>query len=208
MDEDNNQRTYQETESAASNGSDKQMKGPLLYIALAVAFLALIGLAFLLLTRQTGDEITTEAPIVEEVPQPESSVVASSIVVADEVLIASATLTAGGFISVHEDADGTIGDSIGVSNFLLPGNYSDISISLTREAVEGEALYIMLIADDGDGVFGYPATDNFAFDQSGIPIGSVIIVSLSEPVEEEEEVVEKEEVIEEEVEEKAEEVVE
>jgi hypothetical protein len=192
MDEDNNQANSQGAESAASSGEDKSTKGPMLYLALAVAFLALIGLAFFLFSRQETEEVATEITDAEELFQAENSVTPSNVITDDGLFIAEATLAQNGFISVHEAEEGSIGDSIGVSNFLLAGNYSNVYIPLTREAVEAENLYVMIIADDGDGVFGYPATDDFAYDQLGIPVGSVITVSLSEPFEEEEEAVEEE----------------
>ncbi len=58
-----------------------------------------------------------------------------------------------GFVVIHQDAAGKPGTILGSSRLLGTGSSEAIEITLSRESKNGEALYAMLHADDGDGKF-------------------------------------------------------
>lgn len=79
------------------------------------------------------------------------------------VFIESVTLNSNGYVVVHKDKDGDLGDIIGVSKLLLPGTTDNFLMNINEEVTEGDSLFAVVHLDDGDGVFGAsldaPATD-------------------------------------------------
>lgn len=99
-----------------------------------------------------------------EAPSPSSdsaglAVGQNSIYVADQapkrdVSVAVVRLQRPGFVAVHEDAAGTTGGILGVSERLPAGETQNPGpIQLSRLTQDRETLYVMLHFDDGDGVF-------------------------------------------------------
>ncbi len=90
---------------------------------------------------------------------------ANLVTVADQIAtnsakIGSAALTEGGYVVIHEAApDGTPGGVIGYSNYFEPGNYSNLTIRLTKSVKKGDTLFAMLHSDDGDKTYGFPDED-------------------------------------------------
>jgi len=71
----------------------------------------------------------------------------------DSIVVDSAWLGQGGYIAVHADADGAPGSVIGVSDLLVAGNNTGVSVALDRASQSGEALYAVVHVDNGDGIF-------------------------------------------------------
>lgn len=104
----------------------------------------------------------TQQPTVQTPTPP--AVPSNSISVSDQpagqaVIIETANLKESGYAVIHEDAKGSPGKVIGNSDALKTGSYDNLSVNLTRTAKEGEVLYAMLHADDGDGTYGFPDED-------------------------------------------------
>lgn len=83
-----------------------------------------------------------------------------------------------GFVVIHEDAAGTPGGILGASSVLPAGETNNpASIALSRVTRDGETLYAMIHADDGDGVFD-AIKDKPALDPVGaLPVMMIIMVS-------------------------------
>lgn len=73
--------------------------------------------------------------------------------VAGQVAVLSAALKENGYVVVHKEENGKPGRIIGMSKMLVPGLYSNRTVSLTEGVAPGEVLYAMLHVDNGDGVF-------------------------------------------------------
>ena len=202
MDEENNQTTESQPVSSSASDEKSSSKKAIIFVVVAVVIAALFAL-FIFMSQsqkpQVTDEALTETEEVQEALQPQDSVTTGNIIGNDQVYVVSATLTNPGFVSVHEQEDELPGDVIGASTYLLPGTYSDLYITLTRDLIDGETIYIVLLADDGDGILGFPLPDQPVLNEMGSVVGDIIVVSLDE--EAEEKVEEEEEIIEEETEE-------
>jgi hypothetical protein len=74
-------------------------------------------------------------------------------VTAGKVIILSAALKENGYVVIHKEEKGKPGPIIGVSNMIAPGLYSNRSVVLTEGVAQGDILYAMLHADNGDGIF-------------------------------------------------------
>lgn len=70
------------------------------------------------------------------------------------VMIEEAIIEKASFIVIHEeDEDGNPGSVIGKSSLLLPGTRQNVSITLDRDAKDGETLIAMMHTDNGDSTF-------------------------------------------------------
>ncbi len=95
----------------------------------------------------------------------------------NNVFISRAVLVDGGYVVIHREEDGGVGEVIGVSEFIPAGMKENFLIDLTEEIVEGDVLFAMLHTDDGDGVFALD-DDLPTVDADGnIVMTSFIIVS-------------------------------
>ena len=83
-----------------------------------------------------------------------------------------------GFVVIYQDAGGTPGAVLGVSNLLPAGETEDAApIILSRTTADGEVLHAMLHLDDGDGQFD-AVVDQPARDPVGEgPVAMEVIVS-------------------------------
>jgi len=70
----------------------------------------------------------------------------------DSVSISSVTLGAAGWIAIHEDRDGGLGNILGAGWFPA-GTSEGAEIELLRATVPGAAYYAVLRSDDGDREF-------------------------------------------------------
>ncbi len=69
------------------------------------------------------------------------------------VVIESAEIKTPSFISVHESITLAPAQSIGHSGLLPAGSYTDIPVTLSQSMLPGYRYIVLLMADDGDGVF-------------------------------------------------------
>lgn len=82
------------------------------------------------------------------------------------VNVGFAIFAEGGYVVIHEDNEGKPGAIVGNSTMMSEGESRDFEILLSRESVDGEALYAMLHSDNNDGVFN-PAEDSPIKDDQG-----------------------------------------
>lgn len=66
----------------------------------------------------------------------------------------NATLVKGGFVVIHEALGVTApGPVVGPSDYLEPGTYSEMRITLPRDLEEDQDYFALLFVDDGDEVY-------------------------------------------------------
>lgn len=106
-----------------------------------------------------------------------NAIYVSEQVPARTIVVAVAKLARPGFVVIHEDANGAPGKILGVSTLLPAGETSDVPLTLSRLAADGETLYAMLHLDGGDGAFDL-ARDQPARDAAtGEPVAMIFTVS-------------------------------
>ncbi|MEM1348672.1 MAG: hypothetical protein AAGI01_08970, partial [Myxococcota bacterium] len=100
---------------------------------------------------------------------------------ANQVVVASVVSVGPGFVVLHEeDGAGVIGDAIGFEG-VSDGDSADVTVSLERDAVDGETLYAMLYVDAGaEGIYEFPGPDAPALDAGGVVIASPFVVSVED----------------------------
>ncbi|MBI4121252.1 MAG: hypothetical protein HY457_03285 [Parcubacteria group bacterium] len=91
------------------------------------------------------------------------------------VVVEHTTLPSGGYVAIHEDAEGVPGTIIGKSAYLSQGEINGLAVTLERPSVAGEVLYAVLLSDNGDQVLA-PEADAPMIDQAGNVIFSVFNV--------------------------------
>ncbi len=69
------------------------------------------------------------------------------------IFIESAFLLDGGYVVIHKDDEGNLGEIIGISEFLRAGANDNFLMDINEEVIEGDILFAMLHTDDGDEVF-------------------------------------------------------
>ena len=84
----------------------------------------------------------------------------------DLITVGFTQLTQDGYVVVHEDNEGAPGTILGSSELLASGRTDNFSVTLTRDAIEGETLYGMLHVDNGDNTFN-AALDTPVVDEGG-----------------------------------------
>lgn len=90
------------------------------------------------------------------------------------VIISELVLENGGFVVIHEDANGAPGTILGATPFLPAGRAQNIPVFLARKTQNNEILYAMLYADNRDARFN--ASDDAPIrDQQG----NIIMQSFS-----------------------------
>jgi hypothetical protein len=101
----------------------------------------------------------------------------------DEVTIARTFYAQDGFIVIHEqDNTGGPGDVLG--NAPLPAGYNaDVTVTLSRDIVDGETLFAMLHTDAGNpGVYEFPGPDGPVSDLDGEVITPPFVVNTPQPL--------------------------
>ena len=76
----------------------------------------------------------------------------------DNITVGFADIADGGYVVIHEVIEGKLAGIVGSRTFLESGESQNISVTLSRESVEGEELIAMLHNDNGDNIFN--ATDD------------------------------------------------
>jgi hypothetical protein len=102
---------------------------------------------------------TALAPGGEDSPSERIAYQVRTVYAGDEVLVEDIKLIIPGYFVIFVDDDGEIGEIVGNSYLLPPGEKEKLKIKLKRKLLEGEIIYIGLHSDDGDSVFEYPGPD-------------------------------------------------
>ncbi|MCB9729608.1 MAG: hypothetical protein H6746_14160 [Deltaproteobacteria bacterium] len=120
---------------------------------------------------------------VEPPPVPSVTVNAQTADPADQVVVAEVVSDGPGFIVIHEDdGSGTFGAVIGHAA-VADGSNADVTVTLDRDAVDGETLYAMLHTDAGTvGTYEFPGPDGPVMDGSGAVIAPPFVVTVAAPV--------------------------
>lgn len=180
-----------------SNHSDdkKSSQNKIIRILFIIALIALfLALIINLQNRQKSYlNISPES----ETPQTKCRIKASNIISNNQVHIESADIVSYSFLTVNEDADGSLGNLIGKSSLYKTGFYEDIFIALDRDVKAGEVLYVQIVADDGNQIYDYPDGDQLVLNESDSPIWATITVNLADEeggIEEAEDAIKEEEI--------------
>ena len=123
---------------------------------IGILLVAAIGVGTLALSGKNREPVPSEVASGETTPlvsESKDAVTVSDQSTGDSMTIDSATLEDGGYVVIHEDADGKPGAIIGSSTYLPAETSEDIQLPLNRFAEEGEMLYAMLHSDDGNNLF-------------------------------------------------------
>ena len=97
---------------------------------------------------------------------------------ANTVVVATVTSVGPGFIVIHADDGGAPGEVLG-NTAVNDGSNSDVSVTLSRDAVDGEVLYAMLHIDAGvQGTYEFPGPDVPATDADGDVITPSFTVTI------------------------------
>lgn len=97
-----------------------------------------------------------------------SELVAVKAQAAGMSVTARATFDAPGWVVVHEEREGTLGNVLGAA--WLPEGSNDIVVELLRGTVAGQTYHVVLYNDDGDKQFEYKGGDALLLDGSKQPI--------------------------------------
>lgn len=81
-----------------------------------------------------------------------NSVSVNDQIAGDRVLLETITLQSSGWVVVHEDMEGSLGNALGARRF-DPGTYADGYVELLRNTETDKLYYVVLYADDGDKEF-------------------------------------------------------
>jgi len=98
-----------------------------------------------------------------------SSVVVNNQPAGLRVVIDSVTLDSSGWVAIHEDIEGELGNILGAQRFDA-GTYKGL-VDLLRNTVEGGVYYAVLYTDDGDSMFDHKK-DALMANESGEAIKS------------------------------------
>lgn len=93
----------------------------------------------------------------------------------EDLNLNSIVLREGGYVAIHQDANGAPGNIIGTTEFLPEGEHENIDISLDREVGAGETLYAMIHTDDGDQVFNADQDDPLMDNGAPVMVSFMII---------------------------------
>lgn len=137
-----------------------------------LALLAVAGLS-----ACDGDDGT---PI--EALEPLVVVAGQTLIDPAQVVISQVDVPADGWLAIHEDTGaGSFDGPIGFAAVRAGSNH-DLTVTLSRDAVDGETLYAMLHVEAGEiGAFEFPGPDVPWFADGGAPIAPSFEVSVPLP---------------------------
>jgi len=115
------------------------------------------------------DDSDTNVIVIDKKVSSESSIVVKDQIAGLRVVIDSITLEGSGWVAVHEDVDGELGNILGAQRFDA-GTYKGL-VDLLRNTVEGGVYHAVLYSDDGDKVFDHKK-DFLLTDENGNTIES------------------------------------
>lgn len=145
------------------------MKFLLVAVVFGVAVIIVI-VAIISGTRGPGTQPTTTPPppVGQSTSQLSNAVEVTNQMATESVIIGKASLTNGGYVVIHEaTAQGAPGAVIGYTNYLNPGQYTNLEIMLRKQVKTGVTLFAMLHTDDGDKTYGFPDEDLPLGDSAG-----------------------------------------
>lgn len=127
-------------------------------VAGILALLVVFGLGYVVFLTPVSDGLGYRQV---EIPGSELAVTAhASLVFAD----ADVTMVQSGFITVHESMGSAPGAILGVSRYVEPGRYQDLSIAVDPPLAPGLSYVALLHVDDGDKAYeeqeDMPVTSN------------------------------------------------
>lgn len=134
-------------------------------------------------TNEAGDVVKATFTISVDVEAiaPEIRALAQAPNPADEVVVAFARSAGPGFVVVHEDASGEIGDALG-HVAVDTGEHTGLSVRLSREVRDRETLHAVLHVDDGEiGTYefdGNSGLDDPVLDPTGAVVASPFVVEV------------------------------
>ncbi|MGM0576558.1 MAG: DUF7282 domain-containing protein [Myxococcota bacterium] len=100
---------------------------------------------------------------------------------ADQVVVAEVVSDGPGWMVIHEDDGGAPGDVVGFEA-VDDGTNTDVTVTLDRDAVDGETLYAMLHIDAGTvGTYEFPGDDGPVL-VDGSPIAPPFVVTVDDGV--------------------------
>lgn len=143
---------------------------PTVVVLAIVAIIIVVLIVVFALKRPiyTPQPVSTTTPAAELTPLFANSVNVTNQSATGSATITSASFDQGGFIVIHASTqDGAPGEVIGYSEYLAPGSYDEVEITLTKPAKAGDTLFAMLHGDDGDATYGFPDEDLPLKDETG-----------------------------------------
>ena len=172
-------------------------------LTVAVLLLTALTLAWMNDDNKTtalAPSTTEETPTETEVDAPEETTsvnttteptVVNSILLAEnetgmEITVAAATLTQPGYVAVfRKNSQGEV-RSIGNSDLLEAGQYTDIAIQVEAPVAKEQQIIAVLYTDDGDGEIELNGEDTFLTNASGSVVLDIDVID-TDPVDEPEE---------------------
>ncbi|MCK5096040.1 MAG: hypothetical protein KAR24_01655 [Candidatus Pacebacteria bacterium] len=130
---------------------------------LAMLILVLALIVFLLAQKV---QIGSNEPIVVRESTEINAVVADDQDSGSMIHVASVSLAEGGFVVMHDDKSGFPMDILGVSEYLAPGVYKNVTVPLEIRSIPGDKMIVVIHLDNGNGVFA-PADDYSIQDSEG-----------------------------------------
>lgn len=115
-----------------------------------------VGLISLLLIMGVMATIFAFAPKTPEISFQPIEIPGSSLALLDlsnQGVVVDATLMEKGFVTLHGSIGGAPGPIVGTSDILDVGTHSSLLISSTQELSSSNEYVMLLIADDGDGIY-------------------------------------------------------
>lgn len=129
-----------------------------------VIFLTIVLVAVVVFLIVKSGKVKNEVYVPQEVPDTGgvsgqfAKLAGDALVVLDQrpgdrVFVNAVNLSKNGFLIIKKDASGSPGAIVGVSEFLIAGDYSKIDVGTTESMADGLKYYASLYADNGDGIF-------------------------------------------------------
>lgn len=116
----------------------------------------------------TREENTAEQGGESVVMESKNSVTVSDQLAGFSVIISEIVSENGGWVVIHEDADGKPGNILGAQR-VDTGSFEDITVDLLRNTEEERTYYAMLHEDDGDKQFNH-GKDSAVISLNGAPV--------------------------------------
>ena len=149
-----------------SHGGEKKRGGWKLFLIAVVAFIVGLGISwFIFEPPRAGEEnggmadaLDTAAPLVL---LGSNAIAVNNQPAGSSVLVQMAVFAEPGWVAIHEERDGGLGNTLGAGWF--PAGQNSGTIELLRGTVPGGTYYAVLHKDDGDRQYNYkidaPLTD-------------------------------------------------
>ncbi len=122
-------------------------------------------------------ELHVDQPAQEQAAkkEPRNGILVHDQVVTDDVLIDSVTISQPSFVAIHANNAGKPGDVIAVSKLLSSSKKNSV-IVLPEKLQIGEKYFVLLHADDGDGIHTFPGRDTLVSNDTNKPLIASFVV--------------------------------